>query len=91
MSTTSAFRYVVGSLIATAVAACGGSQQAEPEAPSTTTQEPATNLSEGASPDDGSSTGSESTGSEGEGTHTMPDGTTMPGHHHGEGEPKSTQ
>ena len=86
MSRTSAINHLIAGFIAAALGACGGSQQAEPEAPSSTTQEPATDSSEGATPKS-----EENTGSSGDGTHTMPDGTTMPGHHHGEGTPEGQQ
>jgi hypothetical protein len=60
--------------VSLALSGCGGSQ-APAESPE---QTPATHEPAPATPEDTEPS---------EGQHTMPDGTTMPGHHHGEGVP----
>jgi hypothetical protein len=70
MSKKSTFLALLGaSTIAVSVLACGGSQTVPSESPAT---EP-------------SEAPAEATDAGTEGTHTMPDGTEMPGHHHDEG------
>lgn len=78
MHTKPKFRvlYAIGLIALTSAGACGGGQSESP--PPETAPPP----SEPA-PEPSTTAGDEAAGDEGQ--HTMPDGTTMPGHHHGEG------
>ena len=61
-------------IIAASASACGGKSNEPPPETAPTPSESAT--------EPGTTGGDEPAG---DGEHTMPDGTTMPGHHHGDG------
>ena len=63
-------RFSIATLMVTAMVGCGGSNP--PAEPAAATPEPPAAEAPAASPS-------------GDGQHTMPDGTTMPGEQHGEG------
>lgn len=67
-------------IIAASVSACGGQSNAPPPE----TPPPASQSTTEPSMTEPSTTEGSDPASEGE--HTMPDGTTMPGHHHGDGD-----